>query len=182
MRTTSFIVTLAIGLASSAAASAQAPGAAGQPVSSALRKSWDDAKKNIKESVDVMPEANYSFKPVETVRSFGEILAHVAGANYVICAAAKAEKSPHPEDHFEKTARTRAAIKEALDASIAYCDSSFNTMTDQQLAMTIEMPFGMGKGTRASALLMNVGHVNEHYGNLVTYFRIKGIVPPSSRR
>lgn len=44
------------------------------------------------------------------------------------------------------------------------------------------MPFGMGKGTRASALPGNVGHLNEHYGNLLTYFRIKGLVPPSSRR
>jgi hypothetical protein len=44
------------------------------------------------------------------------------------------------------------------------------------------MPFGMLKGQRASPLLMNTGHLNEHYGNLVTYFRIKGMVPPSSRR
>jgi uncharacterized damage-inducible protein DinB len=182
MRTTSLIVIVAFGLAASAPASAQAPSAAGQPVASALRKSWDDAKKNITESADVMPEANYSFKPADTVRTFGEILAHVAGANYVICAAAKAEKSPHPEDHFEKTAKTRAAIIKALADSMAYCDGAFNAATDQQLGVAIEMPFGMGKGVRASALMMNVGHLNEHYGNLVTYFRIKGIVPPSSRR
>ena len=43
------------------------------------------------------------------------------------------------------------------------------------------MPFGMGKAPRAQALIMNSGHLNEHYGNLVTYMRIKGIVPPTSR-
>jgi uncharacterized damage-inducible protein DinB len=182
MRTTSVLITVAFAAAVSAAAWAQTSTPPGNPIATALRQSWDGAKKNLKESAEVMPEANYNFKPIDTVRSFGEIIAHVAGANYVFCAAAKAEKSPHAEDEFEKSAKTRAAIIKALDASLAYCDSSFNSMTDQQLAVTIEMPFGQGKGSRAAALMGNVGHLNEHYGNLVTYFRIKGIVPPSSRR
>ena len=159
----------------SAPGSAQGP----QPIAEALRATWDGAKKNIVESAEVMPEANYSFKPVDTVRTFGQILGHVAGANYVFCAAAKGEKSPHAEEAFEKLA-TKAAIVKALAESMTYCDAAF-AADDRKLAEAIEMPFGMGKGARTRALVMNVGHLNEHYGNLVTYFRIKGIVPPSSR-
>jgi uncharacterized damage-inducible protein DinB len=162
--------------------SAQRSAAPTQPVAQALRGAWDGAKKNIKESGDVMPEANFTFRPVDSVRTFGQILAHVAGANYEFCSAAKGEKSPHAEDEFEKTATTRAAILKAVGESLAYCDAVFAAQTDKSLGEAITMPFGMGPGTRAGALIGNVGHLNEHYGNLVTYFRIKGIVPPSSRR
>jgi uncharacterized damage-inducible protein DinB len=161
---------------------AQTPPAGANPVTQGLRQNWDGAKLNIKESADLMEEANYGFKPVDSVRTFGQILAHLAGANFVFCAAAKGEKPPHAEDAFEKTATTRAQIIKAVADSHAYCDSVFASMDDKKLGETIEMPFGMGKSARARALVMNIGHGNEHYGNLVTYFRLKGIVPPSSRR
>ena len=148
----------------------------------AIQKSWASAKQNITQSAEVMPEEHYPFKPIDTVRSFGAILAHIAGANYNFCSAAAGTKSPHAEDDFEKTVTSRAAIIKALGESMAYCDKAFAAATDRNLGDGIEMPFGMGKGTRAQALLGNVDHLNEHYGNLVTYFRIKGIVPPSSRR
>jgi uncharacterized damage-inducible protein DinB len=151
-----------------------------QPITQSLRTSWDAAKKNIVQSADVMPEANYGFKPVETVRTFGQILGHVAGANYAFCAAAKGEKPPHEEGAFEKLP-TRAAIIKAVGESMAYCDAALAAADDRKLAEIVEMPFGMGKAARASAFVINIGHLNEHYGNLVTYFRIKGIVPPSSR-
>ena len=165
-----------------AVTAAQTGPAAGSDVSGSLRKAWTSAKTNITQSAEVMPEANYAYKPVDTVRSFGAILAHIAGANYVFCSAAMGQKSPHAEDEFEKSATTRAAIIKALADSMAYCDKAFAAATDRTLAEPIEMPFGMGKDTRAAALMGNVGHLNEHYGNLVTYFRMKGLVPPTSRR
>jgi uncharacterized damage-inducible protein DinB len=161
--------------------SAQSRTAAPQPVSDALRSAWDEAKKNITDSAELMPESTYSFKPVDTVRTFGQILGHVAGANYVFCSAAKGEKSPQAENAFE-TLATKAAIVKALGESMAYCDGAFQALTDRSAAEPIDMPFGGGKGARAAALMGNVGHLSEHYGNLVTYFRIKGIVPPTSRR
>lgn len=161
-------------------ASAQAPGSGG-PVSSAVRTAWDGAKRNVVQSAEVMGESDYSFRPVDTVRTFGQILAHVAGANYVFCSAAKGEKPPHAEDAFEKTATTRAQIIKALNDSVAYCDSALALLDDKRAAEVVDLPFGMGKGARALPLMLNTGHVQEHYGNLVTYFRIKGIVPPSSR-
>lgn len=154
----------------------------GDPISQAIKESWEGTKRNISESAKQMPEADYAFRPVESVRSFGQILAHVAGANYVFCAAAKGEKSPYAEEHFEKMTKTKADIVKALNESLAYCDAAYNSATDATAAEMIASPFGGGKMPRAAALIGNTGHLQEHYGNLVTYFRIKGMVPPSSRQ
>jgi uncharacterized damage-inducible protein DinB len=180
MRTVVLVVGLAVGGAPLLVA--QAPAAASaNPISAAMQSGWGTIRNYIRQSAELMPEANYAFGPVDTVRTFGQILAHVAGANYEFCAAAKGEKSPHGEGDFEKTATTRAQIVKALNDSLAYCETAYSSLNDRRAGEAIEMPFGMGKGVRATALMMNIGHLNEHYGNLVTYFRIKGIVPPSSR-
>jgi len=152
------------------------------PVSMAITNAWHSARRNLTESADQMPEADYAFKPVDSVRTFGQIVAHVAGASYVYCSAARREKSPFSEGDFEKTATTKAAIVKALADSNAYCDAAFDALTDASAGELVPNPFGQGEFPRASALLNNTNHLNEHYGNLVTYFRIKGMVPPSSRR
>ncbi len=171
-----------IGMAAVMALVAAPAFAQGESISSAVKKAWAGAKQNIAESAEQMPEADYGFKPVDSVRTFGEILAHVAGANYVFCAGATGEKPPHAEDAFEKTAKTKADISKALNDSIAYCDAKYNALTDASALKIVDLPFGMGKNAAVYPLLLNTGHVNEHYGNLVTYFRIKGMVPPSSKR
>ena len=158
---------------------AQTPTAA-NPISNAVRSDWNGVKQNVLKSASVMPADKYGFKPVATVRSYGQILAHLAGANYIFCAAAKGEKSPHAEDAFEKSATTAPAITKALQESIAYCDAAYAALDDRRAAETIDGPFGGGKTSRAAALMGNTGHLQEHYGNLVTYLRINGLVPPSS--
>ena len=150
------------------------------PVSDAIREGWDAAKRNLTRATEAMPEAKFNFKPVDTVRTYGQIVSHVAGANYIFCAAARGEKAPYTEDHFEKTATTKAAISKALADSIAYCDAAYKSLDDRRAAEMVAAPFGSGKSARASALMGNTGHLQEHYGNLVTYLRINGIVPPSS--
>ena len=154
----------------------QPPAASANPISDAIRLTWESAKRNLKESAEQMSDADYGFRPTEQVRTFGEILAHVAGANYVFCSPARAEKSPHEEADFEKTARTKADITKALNESIAYCDAAYAALTDKSAAESA------GTQPRALTLIRNVGHLQEHYGNLVTYFRLKGMVPPTSRR
>ncbi len=177
-----FRVTTAVWLVAAVAVlGAQSRAGAPQPVSDSIRKAWATAKKNIKDSAVDVPEALYSFKPVETVRTFGQIVAHTAGANFEFCAAAKGEKTPKAETAFDSLV-TKAAIIEAYDQSVAYCDSVYQALTDKTAAETITMPFGMGQAARAFALIENSGHLSEHYGNLVTYMRLKGIVPPTSRK
>src|SRR5262249_9116251 len=92
---------------------AQAP--SDNPVSAALKSSWESAKRNIKESAEQMPEDGYGFQPVPAVRTFGAILAHVAGVNYLYCGAAKGDKTPRNEDDVEKAAKTKADIVKALN-------------------------------------------------------------------
>lgn len=156
--------------------SAQAPA---NPVSDSIRAGWNTAKRNMLGSAKVMPADKYGFKPVDTVRTYGQLLAHVAGANYVFCAAARGEKSPHAEEEFEKSATTAAAVSKALQDSIAYCDTAYSALTDAKAGEIVNGAFG-GKDSRAGILMGNTGHNNEHYGNLVTYLRINGLVPPSS--
>jgi uncharacterized damage-inducible protein DinB len=152
------------------------------PVSDSVRSSWNGVKRNIKESAELMPEENYNFKPTPDVRSFGEILAHVAGASYLFCASAKNEKSPFDEDSFEKSAKTKAQILKATTDAIMYCDGAYAALTDANAGGMVPAAFGTNQVTRINSLIGQIGHDNEHYGNLVTYFRLKGLVPPSSRR
>ena len=159
---------------------AAAQTASPNPITQTLRGAWTEAKTNIRKSADVMPEAKYGFKPVETVRSFGAILAHVAGASYEFCAAAKNEKTPYAEDAFEKSAKTKAEIVKALDGAIAYCDDIYKTLDDAKAVEVTNGAFGGGKRPRMVSLFGNTGHFVEHYGNIVTYLRISGLVPPSS--
>lgn len=158
-------------------------GGMAQPISDSIRSSWDGAKKNIRDSAVIAEatQAIFDFKPIDSVRTYGQIIAHTAGANYEFCSAAKGERSPNAEAAFDKLT-AKADIVKAYDGSVAYCDAVYKSLTDRTAAETVEMPFGMGKAARSAALISNSGHLNEHYGNLVTYMRIKGIVPPTSRR
>ena len=178
------VVIVLVSLAGVSIAAQSKPPAAGSdnPISQAVKGTWDSAKRNVTESATQMPDADFAFKPTDQVRTFGQILAHIAGANYVFCSAARGEKSPFAEDHFEKIGKAKADIVEALNESMTYCDAAYTSLTDRTAAESIAMPFGMGNAARASALINNAVHLQEHYGNLVTYFRIKGMVPPSSRR
>jgi hypothetical protein len=150
------------------------------PITAAMRSAWNGAKQNVRRSADVMPEAKYGFKPVDSVRSYGAILAHLAGASNEFCASAKGEKTPHAEDEIEKSAKTKAEIVKALDGAIAYCDEVYKTLDDAKAAQLVAGAFGGPQGARAANLIGNTNHFNEHYGNLVTYLRINGLVPPSS--
>ena len=168
----------AFGLVLAAATSQAQPGT--NPVSDAVREGWNGAKANITRAAQAMPDDKYSFRPVASVRTFGEIIAHIAGANYIFCSAARGEKAPYSEDHFEKSAKTKADIVKAIDAANKYCDAAYAALADRSAGEMIAAPFGGGKGSRVAALMGNTGHLQEHYGNLVTYLRINGIVPPSS--
>jgi uncharacterized damage-inducible protein DinB len=174
-RAMSVVLAMAFGAAT---LGAQAPSA--NAVSDAVRSDWNGIKQNVLKSAAVMPPDKYAFKPVANVRTYGQILAHIAGANYIFCAAARGEKSPHAEDAFEKSATTPPAIVKALRDSIDYCDAAYAALDDRRAVETIDGPFGGGKTARVAALMGNTGHLQEHYGNLVTYLRINGLVPPSS--
>jgi uncharacterized damage-inducible protein DinB len=178
---TSMLVLILAAIGGGPALAQPAP-AAGGATSQAVREDWGRAIRNLRESADQMPADGYAFKPVDTVRTFGQVIAHVAGVNYIYCGAAISDKTPRQEDAIEKGATTKDAIVKALGESIAYCDKAYAALTDATAGQQVDLPFNQGKGPGISLLLGNISHVNEHYGNLVTYFRIKGMVPPSSKQ
>ena len=144
----------------------------------ALRSMWEQQSAYVLRSAEQMPEADYAFKPVATVRSFGQLIAHVAGSQYSMCAGALGEP-PREEDEIEKSVTTKAKLVEALRASTEYCRRAY-AMSDADAARTVSM-YGETH-TRMWALALNATHDGEHYGNIITYMRIKGMVPPSSQR
>jgi uncharacterized damage-inducible protein DinB len=133
---------------------------------------------NLAKSADKVSEEIFAFKPSPDVRTFGEILAHVADAQYMFCSAAKAEKSPIAGTSIEKTKKTKAEITAALKEATTYCQEAYDSLDDKKAAEMVK--FGRGERTRMGVLMFNFMHNYEHYGNIVTYMRIKGIVPPSS--
>jgi uncharacterized damage-inducible protein DinB len=127
-------------------------------------------------SAEKVPEEDYGFKPTDAVRSYGQIIGHVADAQYMFCSIALGEKNPAP--NIEKTKTTRADLIAALKDAFAYCDKVYDGMTDASGAQIIKL-FG-GDTPRLGVLMVNNMHDMEHYGNLVTYMRLKNIVPPTS--
>jgi uncharacterized damage-inducible protein DinB len=158
-------------------AQAPAPAASGNAAVLAVRNQWESTANYIVQSARDMPEAKFSYRPTPEVRSFGEIIGHVAGAQRMICAVALGEQPP-AEDAVERSITTKAGLIEALEAANAYCGRAY-AMSDADGQKAAEL-FGQ-KTTRFGALVLNATHDAEHYGNLVTYLRINGIVPPSSR-
>ncbi|MEO5819379.1 MAG: DinB family protein [Vicinamibacteraceae bacterium] len=187
MRSTAFLIRSSLVLAfvsAGAIASAQtasapaSPTPGNGPLSAALRDQYNAVKLNVTEAAAKMAEADYGFRPVDTVRTFGEFVVHIAEANLTYCALAKGDPPPGVTGWDKLT--TKAQLGAALAKAIAYCDEVYGAMTDEKALASVkagrtDMPAG-------ALLFRNVSHTNEHYGNLVTYMRIKGLVPPSTER
>jgi uncharacterized damage-inducible protein DinB len=152
------------------------------PLSAGAKRTYDIIKGNVTKAAAKMPEEHYSFKPSPDVRSFGALVAHVADANYGFCAVALGEKPPDGGfgGAIEKSKTTKADLEKALAASFAYCDKAHAAMTDAAGAAMVK--FFLGEMAKLSVLEFNTHHDFEHYGNIVTYMRMKGLVPPSSER
>ena len=140
-----------------------------------IRSHWKTMSGYVLQSAIDVPEEKYSYKPTPAVRSFGELFAHVAGAQSMFCAMALGDKAPS-EDAVSAT--TKAALVEALKQSNAHCERAY-AQSDAAVAAKVDV-FGTPQ-SRLYALMMNATHDSEHYGNLITYMRMNGMVPPSSK-
>jgi uncharacterized damage-inducible protein DinB len=151
---------------------------ASNPLSTGTKMMYNHMKNYVLKAAEEMPEENYSFKPVSTVRSFGELVGHVADAQYEFCSAVIGDGNHGPG--VEKNKKTKADIIQALKDAFAYCDPAYNGMTDAHAADMVKF-FGRDM-PKLAVLGFNNGHNMEHYGNMITYLRIKGLVPPSSQQ
>ena len=171
--------TLALLLAG-APAQAQAP-AAGQTfmLSASLLRGYHGLQQNLLAAAEKMPDADYTFRPTPEVRPFGQLVAHVALAQFGTCAALKGEPDPK-HDVKEDAPRSKAEEIALLKASTAYCDPVLDALTDQTLTETVKAgPNTLAKGL---ALTGTNSHGNEMYGTMAVYLRLKGIVPPTTEK
>lgn len=147
-------------------------------VAEGLKRVHDGVARNVVEAAAKMPDADYSFQATKDVRTFAGFVGHLANANFSYCSRAKGEANPNKED-FEKVT-DKAKLVAGIKAAVAYCEPVYAAQTDASLAEMIQA--GQQQSPRAFFLIQNASHNNEHYGNLVTYMRLKGLVPPSTER
>lgn len=168
----------AVTLAGSATGAQAQAGNTANPGVNTTRMLWEQLTGYITAAAAELPESTYSYRPTPEVRTFGQLVGHVAGAQYLICTAAMGEP-PRKEDDIEKTRTSKADLLAALKASTEYCGRAYQ-QTDRAAQQSTKL-FGREQ-TRLYALVLNATHNAEHYGNIVTYLRLNGIVPPSSRQ
>jgi len=139
-------------------------------------------RRNLAEAAASMPADEYAFKPTPQVRSFGELIGHIASANFYFCSQAKGEKPPSTTNYEQATGK--AILQKGLNDSLAYCDAVYASTTDSNFNQPAKTPGPNGERetTRGAVLTFNTAHNNEHYGNIVVYMRLKGHVPPSTAR
>jgi uncharacterized damage-inducible protein DinB len=177
MRTLTLLICLLAAVAVAVAQDKPAATAQDNPLSAYNKVVYSGVKGILLRSAEKMPEENYSFKPTDAVRSFGQILGHVADSQYGFCSVVLGEKNPAPK--IEQTKTSKADLIAALKDAFAYCDKAYDGMTDASGTQMVKF-FGGNDAPKMGVLTVNSMHTVEHYGNLVTYLRMKNIVPPTS--
>ena len=168
-----FYVAAAIaGLCCAGAAHAQGSGG----IASEAKQAYNSVKNNILRSAEKVPEDGYGFKPTPDVRSFAEVLDHVADSQMRTCSAVTGDQNAPAA--AGKTAKTE--VVQALNAAFAECDKAYDSLTDANASEMIKT--ARGQRTRLGSLVGNMTHDNEQYGIMTVYMRLKGIIPPSSER
>jgi hypothetical protein len=147
------------------------------PYTKAAKQQFDRIHTLVARAAATAGDEVYAFKPTPEVRTFASVVGHIADGNILLCTAASGVKPTITREHEKKTSKTE--IIAALEQSKAFCDKVLATMTDASGATIFAAFEGAGQ-PRLSWIHSNNSHVWEHYGNLVTYLRLKGIVPPSS--
>jgi hypothetical protein len=144
---------------------ADAPSAqqAGSPnVVADLRRSFGEVSAWVTKAADMVPAEKYSYRPVDTVRTFGQLIAHVADSYNYYCARA-AGKNIEWSDPLEKGSTDKATLVPKLKQALDTCNVVYG-----------------GNAGQPGQLIDNVGHTSLHYGNIITYMRMLGMKPPSS--
>jgi hypothetical protein len=144
------------------------------PFSADTKQSYTGIKNTLLKAADKMPEQFYSFRTTAKVRTYAEIMTHIADTQMALCGMAKGEQKNG--DAGSKT--SKADVVAALKASFDYCDAVYDSINDADGAAKVNM-FGR-QVTKLGVLNFNTAHDNEMYGTAVAYLRLKDIVPPSS--
>ena len=138
-------------------------------------------------AAEAMPEDKFDFAPsngeFKGVRTFAQQIKHVAAVNYEVGAAILEQKPPVELNGEAGPASitSKADIIKFLKDSFAYVHKAVGTINDSNLTETVRSPFGEGKVTRLGMACAASWHAYDHYGQMVEYLRMNGIIPPASR-
>jgi uncharacterized damage-inducible protein DinB len=157
--------------------SATAIEAQDNPISADARQSYALVKDSLVKAAERMPAEDYAFRTTPKVRTFGEMIAHVADAQMLMCQVVTGEKTT-ANAQFKPPKKDKADLVASLKASFDYCDPVYASMTDNAgIAPVTWFRWNM---TKLGLLNWNIAHDNEMYGIIGAFLRIKGLVPPSS--
>jgi hypothetical protein len=147
--------------------------------SEAILRGYHDLQQDLAEAAAKMPDEHYGFKPTPDIRPFGQLIAHVALAQFRTCAMLKGQPNPRKDDK-EDASRTKADEIALLKESTAYCDPVVSAVNDTTMAELTQVDqMQVAKGLIPVEL---VAHGMEMYGTMAVYLRLKGIVPPTTER
>jgi len=156
-------------------------------VAQVLDRTVTNLERDFVPAAEAMPEDKYGFAPTEGefkgVRNFGQQIKHVAAVNYELGAALLQEKPPTDvnDEAGPASTTTKADILKYLHDSFVYVHKAIETINDKNLVETVKSPFGEGSVTRLGLATSVAWHGFDHYGQMVEYLRMNGIVPPASR-
>jgi hypothetical protein len=164
--------------------------AADQPksITEALNASVSGVEGEFVSGIEAMPEDKFSFAPTagefKGVRTFAQQVKHVAAVNYMLGAGILGEKPPVDTggESGPDSIQSKADIVKFLKDSYAYVHKAIATVTDQNAVLPVKSPFGEGMSTRFGLAMITFGHSFDHYGQIVVYLRMNGIIPPASRQ
>jgi uncharacterized damage-inducible protein DinB len=159
-------------IALTAAGALQAQG----PLSTETKAGYNAIKKNLLAMAEKMTDENYNFKPTPDIRTFGQLVGHVADSQMRTCSAINGES----KQAGAASMTSKADLEKALKASFDECDKAYDSLTDETATKMVKM--GQRESTKLGALVRNVVHDNEEYGYMSVYLRLKGVVPPSSAK
>jgi uncharacterized damage-inducible protein DinB len=157
-------------------------------ISQVLDRALTMAEKDFVPAADAMPEEKFGFAPTDGefkgVRTFAEQIKHTAASNYEFGAAILSQKPPVEtnDESGPNSVKTKAEIMKYLNDSFAYLHKVIATINDKNAVEPLKSPFGEGTITRLGMTTLTIGHIDDHYGQMVVYLRMNGIVPPASRR
>jgi hypothetical protein len=139
--------------------------------------------------LEAMPADKMDFAPTQGefkgVRTFAEQAKHVAAVLYMVAAAAKEEKIPVDIGEGEKgpaSVKSKEQVVKFVKDAFAYARSAAQTLTAENETKMVKSPFGQGETPKSGALHIAAWHTFDHYGQMVVYARMNGIIPPASKQ
>jgi len=158
-----------------------------QTASQILDELVSNAEKEIVPAAEAMPEEKYSFAPsggeFKGVRTFAEQVKHLAAANYQLAARILGEDPPHHErnESAPDSVKGKQEVLDYLRGSFTYLHRAVTNINEKNLVDPIPGTKGAWQRTRLGAAVDAVAHSYDHYGQMVEYLRMNGIIPPASR-